>query len=182
MRKILLLLAMLAGSCNPAFAQNAQNWCSNDSTFPCALSDVQISRLTTDFAKVNTSLATVTNFSPTINLLAGKTYIFEINLDFIPSSASGTQTTLAGGTVTATSIQGSTLRSDIGGSLASPNLTALSTVQCNNTGVTFQNCYTRGSIVVNAAGTFIPQFALSTGTTSSSVKAGSWIRVMRVGP
>lgn len=130
------------------------------------------SRVSSDFTQTsNATLSAITGLSAT--LTAGKTYAFEILL-YTTESAGGVQVDLNGGTATATSIVGECLLFDNKGINAETRIAALNTNLCNSLFPTSGYIQINGTITVNAGGTFIPEFAQSTSSGSSSVvKAGS---------
>lgn len=134
-------------------------------------------RVTSQFDKTtNVTLAGITGLSWT--LTAGRTYSFEIVLITTCSAAGGLQVDLNGGSATATTIN-ITSFIFLAASSFGANGTALNTVLFNTTGAVLQ-VGIRGTITVNAGGTFIPRFAQSVASGTSSVLVGSfgWLRDM----
>ncbi len=130
------------------------------------------SRVASDFTKTsNATLSAITGLSAT--LVTGKTYAFEILL-YTTEGAGGVQVDLNGGAATATAIVGECLLFDNKGIQAETRIAALNTVLCNSTAPTKGFFQIKGTITVNAGGTFIPEFSQSASSgTSSVVKAGS---------
>jgi hypothetical protein len=121
-------------------------------------------------ATSNITLASITGLSAT--LVAGKTYKYDIDAYYTAPTAGGVQFDLNGGTATATTLNGS--GDQFGAVTSSTAQTALTTVVCSSATATSGHCHMMGTIVVNAAGTFIPRFAQNTSNASaSSVLVGS---------
>jgi hypothetical protein len=136
-------------------------------------------RLDADFSKSDTTLQNITgsfiNLGTTV--LAGRTYSFDIALFMTTGASAGGFKVGLGGTATVTSmiadgncIDGSTVISvvQIG--------TLTSLVSTTNAGTT-PKCFIKGTITVNAGGTFYAQFAENVATGASTVKRGSYMMV-----
>lgn len=137
-------------------------------------------RLSSQFDKANTTLADITGL--THNVEAGKAYAFEAVLYTSSNVASGIKAAISG-TATATSIIYESLVLQTGTTVASTasRSTALAGTVCNVTAVTVATCIIKGTIVVNAAGTLLPQFADNAGTNTSSVLVGSTWKLTPIG-
>lgn len=126
-------------------------------------------RVSTQFDKTSdTTLANVTGL--TRNVEAGRTYAFTAVL-YTTSNVAGGVKAAIGGTATATSIiyQADVLDGSTQATVGTARATSLATTVGDVTAVTAARITISGTIVVNAAGTLVPQFAqnASNGTASS---------------
>lgn len=139
------------------------------------------SRVSTQFDKTsNTTLSAITGLSAT--LVAGKTYEFRIVLHVTAGASGGVKFDLNGGSASATSLIANYILVD--NSLNTNAITSRQTTlagSAGNTGITSGILNIYGTITVNAAGTFIPEFAqnVSNGTTSS-VLVGSYMVITQI--
>lgn len=137
------------------------------------------SSVSTQFDKTsNTTLAAITGLTAT--LLAGKTYKFILVLYTTNGTVGGIKVDMNGGTATATTYKanGYTLYSTTAITTLGANKTALTDTFINTAGFVIDTVVVEGSIIVNGAGTFIPQFAQNTSNgTTSSVLVGSTMNV-----
>ena len=126
--------------------------------------------VTTQFDKTNTTLANIT-MDNTINVEAGKTYSFRAVLYTTSNVAGGVKAAMAG-TATATTIvyEGFTTAA---GAITQTRASALGTEVGAVTAVTAANIIIEGTIIVNGAGTLVPQFACNAAVGTSSVLVGS---------
>ena len=111
---------------------------------------------------VTNATATLTNLSDlTITLIAGRKYFGRLVLFANNSQTSeGLQIGLGGGTATMTSIEMGFPSTPVGATLGTTNSTALATPLTATTVTTTDDCYVvEFSLVCNAGGTLIPQFA-----------------------
>lgn len=127
----------------------------------------------TQFDKTNTTFASITGLSKT--LLAGRYYSGRLVLYTTSNVAGGVKVDFNGGTATATTF---IAEANIfqGGALVAPGASrsaALGTTIANVTAVTVATIVIDFTILVNAAGTFIPRFACNVATGTSSVLVGS---------
>lgn len=121
--------------------------------------------------KVNTTMANVGNLS--ITTTSGKQYYFNAMLVVNLDTTSGGRFRM-GGSSTATSAQYyGTFTCDGTGVITRQRFTDIGATVMNITGCTAGSMELRGVVTINAGGTFMPQFALSTGTTTGSVLAQS---------
>lgn len=130
-----------------------------------------MSRVSTQFDKVNTTLANVTGLS--ISVAAGKTYRFWAQL-LVTADATGGHKVALSGTATATAIN-YTIKSINNGSNAfviNSKKTALDS-SSGQAGATDVEVIVEGVITVNAAGTLDIQFAQNAANGTSSVLVGS---------
>ena len=127
----------------------------------------------------STTLVNVTGLS--VNVLAGGTYVFDINLATTSGASGGTKVAL-GGTSTWTSINTTTW--SYTASAVAVNTGTTATPGTSIAGSTAANIATiaRGTVVVNAAGTLTVMFAQNASNgTDSVVLPNSWFRVTKVG-
>lgn len=138
------------------------------------LDNPQTSVVATQFDKTNTTLSAVSDL--TALLTAGRTYSFEVTLFHTTDATGGYKYDLGGGTCTATSIKWIGYQVNNGtGSVGANNggvLTSLTT-SVTNSGATAYTNILKGTIKVNAGGTFIPRFAQVSATGTSSVLVNS---------
>lgn len=137
------------------------------------------SRVSSTFSKTSdATLAAITGLSAT--LVAGKTYYFDIKLYTTSNVAGGVKVDLNGGTATATAIIGNIDIIDAASVAAQTRIAALNT-SSGSTTVTAAYINLVGTITVNGAGTFIPQFAQNTSNgTASTVAIGSTMLVQQI--
>lgn len=129
---------------------------------------------TTTTATSNVTLANITGLSA--NLIAGKTYTFEMHLFTTATVTGGVQFDLGGGTATATSLEAEGFLNSGSTITASTRTTTLTGVICSSATPATGTCTINGSIVVNAAGTFVPRFAQNTTNAgASTVLTGSYM-------
>lgn len=128
----------------------------------------QVARVKTQVDKTNTTLAGLTDL--TFNLLAGKSYGFLFDLITTCDATGGWKMDLNGGTATATTVNASYLAMAAAASSAA-NKTALNSSA--GAAAAALNIVISGVITVNAAGTFIPEFAQTAANATSSVLVGS---------
>ena len=135
--------------------------------------------ITTQFDKTNTTLADVT-LDRTINVSAGRTYKFEIDLP-VSADATGGSKFAIGGTATATSIyyQVSLLDNSSGAHTITSRQTALAG-SAGQAGTTAGHCRIVGVIKVNAAGTLTLQFAQNAASGTSSLLVGGTFTITLV--
>lgn len=134
---------------------------------------IQQSRVSSQFNKTDTTLATITGLTST--LVAGEIYRFTVNLHITGDATGGVKFAM-GGTATATSIIFETiLTNNVGAAIAlSARQTGLGSANAAlTTGPTTAFCKIEGLIVCNAAGTFTPQFSEVTAIGTSSILVGS---------
>jgi hypothetical protein len=138
------------------------------------------SRVTSTFSKTSsTTLAAITGLSAA--LVAGKTYAFDVELYTASNSSGGINVDLNGGTATATAIIGDAISHDAAAVKTQTRIAALNTSVCAVTAVTAANCHITGTITVNAAGTFIPEFAQNASNgTASTVAIGSTMILQQI--
>jgi hypothetical protein len=132
-------------------------------------------RVTAQFDKTNTTLATVTGLS--VSVEAGKTYAFEAVLHVTCAALGGMKVAMSG-TCTATAIiyhieamKGTGTTNDIA---------ARHTALGGSSGIVNDTSYfvtIQGTITVNAAGTLLVQFAQNAASGTSSVLVGSTLKV-----
>lgn len=136
---------------------------------------------TAQFDKTSsTTLSAITGLSA--NVLAGVTYVFELNV-FTTSNVAGGIKVAIGGSSTATSIiyEGALFSGGVSTAPGTARASSMSTAVCDLTAVTAGRCEVVGTMVVNAAGTLEPFFAQNASNGSaSSVLIGSCWRVRRV--
>lgn len=134
-----------------------------------------LKRVSTQFDKTNTTLATVTGLS--VNVKAATNYHFRVVL-FIDASAGGGHKVAIGGTATATAIiyQVLSVNNGTGAFAVTSRQTALGGAG-GQTGATTVYCVVEGEITVNAAGTLLVQFAQNAASGTSSVLVGSTFEV-----
>lgn len=135
-------------------------------------------RNSAQFDKTNATLATVTGL--TRNVEAGRTYAFRAVLQTTAVATGGVKFAVSGtATATAISYEG-TMAS--GAVIATQTrATALDTTVCASTTTTAGTCYIEGVIQVNAAGTFLLQFAQNnTDASASSVLANSYFQLIPI--
>lgn len=137
------------------------------------------SRVSTQFDKTSsTTLGDVTGLS--INVEAGRTYIFEAFLMTTSTTNGGVKAAISG-TATATSIRytGQTVS---GSSVSNSRATSLGTAVGAVTSTTNPDITIIGTITVNAAGTLTVQFAQNAShTDTSSVLTGSYFKIQSTG-
>lgn len=135
-------------------------------------------RVTTQFDKVNTTLANVTGLS--VPVLAGRTYSFHAQLFVNPDVAGGLKLAI-GGTATATTFIASatSLNGDITASLYSRE-TTIGSALISGGDDTHKLATIDGMITVNAAGTLTVQFAQASANGTSSVLVGSTFTVQEI--
>lgn len=131
----------------------------------------------------NTVAATLTGFSWSV--VAGATYLFEVNLPTTMTTNGGLTTSFKLTTATLTSIQYQTYAST-----ATDNSTAVSTQGTTTTDATkvfdsktaaYTDVKVFGTMVVNAAGTFAWQVCQNTSNTdTTSVLLGAFAKLVRV--
>lgn len=147
-------------------------WFTNGGAQRQEVPQIQQSRVSTQFDKTtNTTLASITGLTAT--LVAGKTYLFTVTL-YLTSDVVGGSKFAMNGTATATSIIYEIILLD--------NTSNANTITSRQTalggssgqaGTTSGYCVITGTITVNAAGTFTPQFAQNASNGTSSVLVGS---------
>ena len=114
-------------------------------------------RNSSSFAKTSdTTLATITGLSR--NVEAGRTYAFTAVMQTTAAATGGIKFAVSG-TATATAISYEGILQDATVTVAQTRATALDTTVCASTTSTAGTCTIRGVIQVNAAGTFLIQFA-----------------------
>lgn len=135
-------------------------------------------RITAQFDKTNTTLATITGTS--VNVEAGVAYKFTAILH-ITASAGGGHKVAIGGTATATSIlyQIMSWNNATSTLIVSSRQTALNGA-AGQTGATEVYCVIEGRIIVNAAGVINLQFAQNAASGTSSILAGSTFEVKQL--
>lgn len=135
-------------------------------------------RVSTQFDKTNTTLATVTGLS--VDVIAGSTYYFKATLHITADATGGHKVAIAG-TATATSIiaQVNSLSNSADAIIIANRLTALGS-SAGHAGSTEVYCEIEGTITVNAAGTLLVQFAQNAANGTSSVLVGSTFVVHRI--
>lgn len=133
--------------------------------------------VTTQFDKVNTTLANITDLSA--NVVAGKKYEFEVKLYTTSDVAGGVKASI-GGTATATSVIYEALVYDNATLAAQTRATSLASPVGGVTAVTAAYITITGTIVVNASGTLTVQFAENAATATSSVLVGSTFVVKEI--
>jgi hypothetical protein len=138
-------------------------------------------RVSTQFDKTSdTTLANVTGLSR--NVEAGRTYAFTAVL-YTTSNVAGGVKAAIGGTATATSIiyQADVLDGSTQATVGTARATSLATTVGDVTAVTAARITITGTIVVNAAGTLVPQFAQNTSNgTASSVLVNSSFQLIPI--
>lgn len=135
-------------------------------------------RVGTQFDKTNTTLATITGLS--VSVEAGIAYYFEATLHITADATGGHKVAIAG-TATATSIiyQVESLDNGTDALVIASRQTSLGG-SVGQAGATEVRCTIRGQIVVNAAGTLLVQFAQNASSGTSSVLVGSTFVVNQV--
>lgn len=131
----------------------------------------------TQFDKVNTTLANVTDLSATV--VSGKKYKFEAMLYTTSDVAGGVKAAIAG-TATATNVIYEALTFDGATLAAQTRATALATAVGGVTAVTVAKIEITGTITVNVGGTLTVQFAENVATATSSVLVGSTFTVTEI--
>lgn len=158
-------------------------------TSPAAALDVTGMIQSSGFARLgaaytipsSTALVPVTGMS--VNLTAGRTYAFEINLYLTSGAAAGgVRVDLSGGTATATSIIGDAVLVEGTTFRNATRVTALNTLVCAfTTASTTPSCKINGTITAASTGTFMIRFAQNVANaTPSGVAAGSTIKFFQV--
>ena len=138
-------------------------------------------RVSTQFDKTNTTLATVTGLQ--VDVIAGSTYYFKATLHITADATGGHKVAIAGsGGLTATSIiyQVNSLSNSADAIIIANRLTALGGAGAGHAGSTEVYCEIEGTITVNAAGTLLVQFAQNAANGTSSVLVGSTFVVHRI--
>lgn len=132
-------------------------------------------RVSSQFDKTNATLAGITGLSWTLS--ASTTYSFSLVLITTCDVTGGAKIDFNGGTATATAFHASGLSNGAAG-ITAVDSAALSTTYINAGGAWLAHRID-GTITVNAGGTFIPQFAQSSASGTSSVLVGSygWVAV-----
>lgn len=127
---------------------------------------------TAQYDKSNTTLGNITGL--TVNIKNGKTYIFKATLHVTLAAASGGKYAI-GGTATVSNLIAYLESVKLATSLhtLTSRLTALGGSAGEASGTTDATIQIWGSCVASADGTLTVQFALNTGTTTSSVLIGS---------
>ncbi len=161
-------------------ATNVVGFCSgNANTLTGWMQWTGQTRVTADVTFTSTTaLATVTGLS--VNVQAGRTYVFEAHLSFTDAAAGGIQAAISG-TATATDIRydGFIVDSAANGIKGNTQAAALGTAVASSTTTGTAGCVIiRGTITVNAAGTLLVQAAQNTSNaTATTIKRGSWFYV-----
>ena len=137
---------------------------------------VQSTRVTTNFLATSlVTLTAITGLSATV--AAAGNYCFEAFLYTTANVASGVQAAIAG-TATATAIEYEGLLISAGAIVNQTRATALGSAVCASTTAVAGTIQITGTVTVNAGGTLTVQFAQNvSGTSASTVLAGSWFRV-----
>lgn len=176
MKKLLIALLFVILLPSTAHAIN-KDWLDQSSNYPGYSPNTQPSVTSANFVKNNSAaLAAVTGLTATLQ--AGKTYMFEIWLPTTSTSTQGIQFDLGGGGASATSMQTEAILETATTLNSSTRTTTLTSVFCSLSTATAGTCMVRGSIVVNAAGTFAPRFAqASAAATNSTVLQGAYMIV-----
>jgi hypothetical protein len=134
-----------------------------------------LTRTTAPFtATSNTVLANITGL--TVNVVAGKTYMFRVWAPTTATTAGGVQFAIAG-TATATYI---TYEGNLesAGVFTQTRAAALAAPVCSSSTATVGTANITGSITVNAGGTLTVQFAQATSNAAAStVLQGSYFEV-----
>lgn len=139
---------------------------------------IPVPQVTTQFDKTNATLATVTGLS--LSVIAGRTYKFEAEL-FVDADMTGGSKFAIAGTATATTIIYQITLTD-NGTLAN-TITSRQTAlagSAGQAGTTAGICIIKGLIKVNAAGTFLVQFAQNAANGTSSILVGSNFNVEQI--
>ncbi len=135
-------------------------------------------RCGTQFDKTNDTLANVTDLS--VSVVTGKTYAFRAVLFTTSNVAAGVKAAIAG-TCTATAINYEGLTIDAAVIAAQSRTTTKGNAVGAVTAVTVAMIRIEGSIVVNAAGTLVVQFAQNViNAAASSVLVGSTFEVVQI--
>lgn len=130
-------------------------------------------RVTTQFDKVNATLANVTGLS--VTLIAGRTYKFIASLPVTADAVGGYKVAMAG-TVTATTVYYDVVVEANGIAPSLTRLAALAGTASGTLGTTVR-VWIEGVITVNAGGTLTVQFAQSAANGTSSVLVGADLTV-----
>ncbi len=144
-----------------------------------SITKTKILVVSSQFDKTNTTLSNITDLSS--NVSAGKTYQFEAILYTTSDVAGGVKFAIAG-TATATNIIYEANVVDAGVMVVpgTTRSTALATTVGNVTAVTAATVKINGTIIVNAAGTLIVQFAENAATATSSILVGSTFKIYEI--
>lgn len=141
---------------------------------------LQVKSLSAPFDMTDETLEDIPGLSTDVQ--AGGSYSFQLSLP-VNADVSGGYAVALGGSATATLLFGQGFSYDTGsvkligaGTYSSLGAAQISEAGTENTYVTMS-----GSIIVSAAGTFVPQFAQHTRSGTSSVIAGATFEVKRVG-
>ncbi len=138
-------------------------------------------RLDADFSVTsNTALANVTgtSHSLTVNLIAGRKYLFEINLLMSTGASAGGIKIGLGGTATITNLIADGICVDGTTEVGVTQVSSLTQMVANTNSGTTPKCTIFGTFEVSAAGTFTVQFAQNASSaTASVVKRGSYMFV-----
>ena len=143
-----------------------------------SFSSFKLARNSAQFDKTDTTLADVTGLS--VNVTAGATYAFEAYLLVTASGANGIKLAM-GGTCTITRMDAYGYGANGTGFAPltqAPNV-ALGATICGQTTAAII-AEVKGTVVVNAAGTFAVQFAQNTASGTSSILIGSLFKVTKI--
>jgi hypothetical protein len=139
------------------------------------------SYVSSDLSKTSsTTLGAITGLTSG-TLTAGKAYAFDIWLYTTSNSSGGIKVDLNGGSATATTLIGDSQEWDGTSIGVRAAFSAWNTSLCAITAVSTAPCHITGTIIVNAGGTFIPEFAQNASNgTASKVKTGSFMLIRQL--